>query len=126
MVNKEHDDLSKLQVKEKYVNKISSYLKDHSASFQNSTWYRTHVFGKSTSEVGRTYYHLRNKDEFLVPKTECKTFEDRAFFTSGPILWNSLPDNIREIANLQKLKKKTYIFCLDLPINEHQSFTSKE
>ena len=60
------------------------------------------------------HYHLRNKDHLSVPKTKCKTFEDRAFFTSGPILWNSLRGNIREIANLQKLKKelKTFLFRL--------------
>ena len=34
-------------------------------------------------------YHLRNKDQLLVPKTKCKMFGDRAFFKSGPVLWNN-------------------------------------
>ena len=59
-------------------------------------------------------YHLRNKDQLLVPKTKCKTFGDRAFFKSGPVLWKSLPDNIRQISNIQKFKKelKTFLFRL--------------
>ena len=37
------------------TDKISSYLMDHSASFQSSTWSSTLIFGKSdTSEAGRT------------------------------------------------------------------------
>ena len=59
-------------------------------------------------------YHLRNKDQLLVPKTKCKTFGDRAFFKFGPVLWNSLPNNIRQITNIQKFKKqlKTLLFRL--------------
>ena len=38
----------------------------------------------------------------------------KAFFTTGPVLWNSLPDNIRQITNIQKFKKelKTLLFGL--------------
>ena len=59
-------------------------------------------------------YHLRNKDQFLVPKTKCKVFGDRAFFKSGPVWWNSLPDNTRQMSNIQKFKKdlKTFLFRL--------------
>ena len=59
-------------------------------------------------------YHLRNKDQLLVPKTKYETFGERAFFKSGPVQWNSLPDNIRQITNIQKFKKelKTFLFRL--------------
>ena len=69
-------------------------------------------------------YHLRNKDQLLVPKTKCKTFGDRAFFKSGPVLYNSLPDTIRQINTVtyKNLKKNLKHFYLDLPINERQSF----
>ena len=50
---------------------------------------------------------LRNKDQLLFPKTICKTFGDWAFFKSAPVRWNSLPDNIGQITNIQKFKKKT-------------------
>lgn len=59
-------------------------------------------------------YHLRNKDQLLVPKTKCKTFGDRAFFKSGPVLWNSLPDNIRQISNIQKFKNELKTFLVRL------------
>lgn len=59
-------------------------------------------------------YHLRNKDQLFVPRTKCKKFEHRAFFKSEPVLWNSLPDNLRQITNIQKFKKelKTVLFEL--------------
>ena len=48
-------------------------------------------------------YHLGSKDQLLV---KCKTFGDRAFFTSGPVLWNSCPDNIRQMTNIENFKKR--------------------
>ena len=38
----------------------------------------------------------------------------KAFFTTGPVLWNSLPDNIKQITNIQQFKKelKTFLFRL--------------
>ena len=59
-------------------------------------------------------YQFRNKNQLLVPKTKCKTFGDRVFFKSGPVVWNSLPHNIRQISNIQKFKKelKTFLFRL--------------
>lgn len=56
-----------------------------------------------------------------VPKTKRKTFGDRAFFKFGPVLWNSLPDNIRQLTNTQTFKKNLKHFYLDLRINERQS-----
>ena len=59
-------------------------------------------------------YHLRNDDLLMVPRTRCKTFGDRAFSKSGPVLWNSLPARIRQITNIERFKKelKTLLFKL--------------
>ena len=51
-------------------------------------------------------YHLRNKYQLLVPKTKCKTFGDKAFFKSGPVMWNSGAHKIRQITNIQKFKNE--------------------
>ena len=70
-------------------------------------------------------YHLRNKDQLLVPKTKCKVFGDRAFFKSGPVLWNSLPaipDKCLTYKSLKKISRHSY---LALRINEHQPFINK-
>lgn len=61
-------------------------------------------------------YCLRTDDQLLltVPRTNCKTFGDRAFFKVGPSLWNNLPLNIRQLTKLETFKNhlKTYLFKL--------------
>ena len=48
----------------------------------------------------------------VIPKTKCKTFEDRSFSVSGPTLWNKLPRRIRSTQTLLSFKKnlKTHLF----------------
>lgn len=48
----------------------------------------------------------------VVPRYNLKTYGRRAFSVNGPILWNSLPDNIRETESLSTFKKqiKTFLF----------------
>ena len=59
-------------------------------------------------------YRLRSSGQKLlaVPRTTCKTFGDRAFCKAGPVVWNSLPLNIRETSNATTLKKllTTFLF----------------
>ena len=67
-------------------------------------------FGKSdTTETGRTLPPQTK----ISPKTKCKTFEGRAF-KSGPVPWNSLPDNIGQVTYVPKFKKelKTLLYGL--------------
>ena len=47
-----------------------------------------------------------------VPKTKTKTFGDRSFYKSAPVLWNSLPPCIRNCNTLDTFKRqlKTHIF----------------
>ena len=66
-------------------------------------------------------YHLRYKDQLLVPKTKCKTFEDRAFFTLGPVLWTVYLTILDKQLTYKSLRKNLKHFYLDLPINERQS-----
>ena len=63
-----------------------------------------------------TGHHLRSCDQGLlkIPRTNFKTFGDRAFARSGPFVWNKLP---REIRNSQsvvifKSKLKKHLFKL--------------
>jgi hypothetical protein len=61
-------------------------------------------------------YGLRSKRELrlIVPKSKCKTLGDRAFAHSAPVLWNNLPNYIREVTSIGIFKKtlKTYLFKL--------------
>ena len=53
-----------------------------------------------------------SKRLLVVPRYNLKTYGRRAFSVNGPMLWNSLPNNIRETESLSTLKKqiKTFLF----------------
>ena len=54
--------------------------------------------------------HSSSKRLLVVPRYNLKTYGRRAFSVNGPILWNSLPDNIRETESLSTFKKQVKIF----------------
>jgi hypothetical protein len=59
---------------------------------------------------------LRSSSQSLlqVPKTRLKTYGDRAFAMAAPILWNMLPQNLRECDSLDIFATalKTYLFSM--------------
>jgi hypothetical protein len=62
-----------------------------------------------------TQYNLRSEkgtNILEIPRTKAKTFADRSFSVFAPTLWNSLPDYLRQIVNLEQFRKalKTYLF----------------
>ena len=63
---------------------------------------------------GSKYSLMSNKDTNIleIPKTRDKTFADRSFSVFAPMLWNSLPDYLRQIDEFYKFRKtlKTYLF----------------
>ena len=53
------------------------------------------------------------RGDLLVPRTKTKTIGPRSFATSGPALWNSLPDDLRDPSlslTVFKQKLKSYLF----------------
>ena len=60
--------------------------------------------------------NLRSADQCLlvVPRYNMEGYGRRAFSVSGPALWNSLPENIRQSDTLAKFKAllKTHLFKL--------------
>ena len=52
-----------------------------------------------------------------VPRTERRTWGDRAFSVAAPTLWNSLPSHIKVSPTLSSFKSvlKTYLFTLAFP-----------
>ena len=63
---------------------------------------------------------LRSASQHLltVPKTRYVTVGDRSFTKAGPVLWNSLPLQLRSCAILNSYKQqlKTYLFRLAYPV----------
>ena len=55
----------------------------------------------------------RIKNALLIPKTKLVTCGDRAFSIAAPTLWNSLPNELRNINKLSVFKKKlkTHLFA---------------
>ena len=55
---------------------------------------------------------MTDSDLLCVPKTNHKTFGDRAFAKAGPTLWNDLPDDIRKASSVENFKNKlkTFLF----------------
>ena len=53
-----------------------------------------------------------NKNFLIVPKSNIKLYGDRAFSVAGPMLWNSLPDELRLYQSLDSFKRllKTHLF----------------
>ena len=60
------------------------------------------------------YRSLRSTDKkmLVIPKTRCKTLGDRSFAHAAPVLWNMLPESIKNISELNAFKSsiKTYLF----------------
>ncbi len=56
----------------------------------------------------RTQY----KNMLAVPKSKNKTHGDIAFKKAAPLLWNALPNEVRQINTIEKFKKdlKTHLF----------------
>ena len=54
----------------------------------------------------------RDHKSLVVPQTKRQTFASRSFSVVGPMLWNSLPNTIKQSNSLDvfKTKLKTYLF----------------
>ena len=58
---------------------------------------------------------LRSQDSklLIVPKSNWKTFGDRAFTVTGPIIWNPLPLSLRTAGSVAIFKKHLKTFYFD-------------
>ncbi len=81
------------------------------------TWKALHdqapVYLKELLKYKEDKHDSRVKNALLIPKTRLVTCGDRAFSTAAPTLWNSLPNELRQINKLSlfKRKLKTYLFA---------------
>ena len=53
-------------------------------------------------------------DTFVVPFNRRKTFLDRSFAYSGPLIWNSFPQNIRQCRDIKAFKSKVKTYYCDI------------
>lgn len=74
--------------------------------------YLTEMFEK---QFGSTVYNLRSSDKNIqIPKVRTESYK-RSFAVSGSMLWNSLPNSLKNEKILSKFKKgiRTHNFCID-------------
>ena len=68
----------------------------------------------SEKQIGSTAYDLRSSNNIQIPKVRTKSYYD-SLGVSGPIMWNSLPDSLKNEKSLSKSKKeiRNHNFCID-------------
>ena len=71
--------------------------------------------GDACTEINCSSLRLRStaRGDLPVPKTKTKTIGPRSFATSGPALWNNLPDDLRDPSlslTVFKQRFKSYLF----------------
>ena len=52
------------------------------------------------------HYHTRNNSDYNQTRNK-KVFSDQAVRTTGPILWNSLNDQLKNVKSVKLFRKKT-------------------
>ena len=60
---------------------------------------------------------LRSNSDYkslVVPQTRRQTFASRSFSVAGPMLWNSLPNTIKQCNSLDIFKNKLETYLLDV------------
>jgi len=63
--------------------------------------------------AGRQHLRSASRHQLVVPRHRCTTFGRRAFWVAGPMVWNALPDNVRDPAlesNTFQRALKTFLF----------------
>ena len=90
-----------------------------------SIWVKAMMMFKS---INRTYfneqsanYDLRNSFCKLTLPRPRTNYLKRSFSNSGALLWNSLPENVREIKSIGKFKKR--INCVFESLDSHSAIS---
>lgn len=47
---------------------------------------------------------VRPRNNLQIVRSRTKTYGDRAFAVAAPVLWNALPENIRQLPNVAQFK----------------------
>ena len=58
-----------------------------------------------SSSAGRRNLRLASRGDLVVPRADTTRFWRRGFFVSGPAIWNSLPQEVRQTMNNAELFK---------------------
>jgi len=74
------------------------------------------VAALAVKSVDKVYLRSANRHQLVVPRCRLNTYGRRAFSIAGPMVWNSLPDELRDPAcgsDSFKQFLKTILFSLN-------------
>ena len=92
-----------------FVVKNSCYAMRHSISINDMLFNN----GLLVSDI-----ESKNVKTLVVPCTNRKTFLDRSIVFAGPELWNSLPERLRVIEDLNIFKNQLKTYCLNVLLRD--------
>jgi len=108
-------DLHWLRVPERVTFKICSLV--HRSLDGTAPPYLSELIQLSTSNESRRRLRSADTRELFVPPTSRKTVGDRAFAVNGPLQWNTLPAQLRNLQSFSMFRRqlKTHLFSRSFP-----------
>ena len=107
-----HDDLHWLVIPQRVQYKLAVTV--HRCLQHRAPGYLADYYVPVSEVPGRQHLRSARRYQLLVPRVRRGTFGTRAFSVAGPIVWNSLPDCLRDPAvdsEQFRWDLKTYLFA---------------
>ena len=105
-----HDDLHWLDVVDRVTYKLGVIM--HRCRHGKAPQYLVDCCTPVTDDVGRHRLRSATQQLIVVPRHRLTTVGRRAFAVHGPMVWNSLPDDLRAQQDYESFKQglKTWLF----------------
>ena len=105
-----HDDLHWLDVADRVTYKLGVIM--HRCRHGKASQYLVDCCTPVTDVVGRQRLESATQQLMLVPRHRLSTVGHRAFTVHGPMVWNSLPDDLRTQQDYESFRQglKTWLF----------------
>jgi len=105
-----HDDLHWLDVADRVTYKLGVIM--HRCRHGKAPQYLVDCCTPVTDVVGRQRLRSATQQPMVVPRHRLSTVGRRAFSVHGPVVWNSLPDDLRAQQDYESFRQgpKTWLF----------------
>ena len=105
-----HDDLHWLDVADRVTYKLGVIM--HRCRHGKAPQYLVDCCTPVTDVVGRQRLRSATQQPMVVPRHRLSTVRRRAFAVHGPMVWNSLPDDLRAQQDYESFRQgpKTWLF----------------
>ena len=107
-----HDELHWLDVPQRVVYKLGVMV--FSCRHGQAPQYLSDLCQPVSGVASRQHLRSASRRQLVVPRYRLSTYGRRAFAVAGPSVWNSLPDNLRDLAvgsDSFRRSLKTFLFA---------------